>query len=112
MMSLTRGIIGITFCFSVGFFFCICLRWLLIFFKRELSYPDLLRLWEALWSKHICNHFQVFIAAAVLIKHRRQILDNKLNFDELLRFINTLAGKIDLNSALRDAEVLYKVRFR
>ena len=88
----------------LNYFFCF--RWLLIFFKRELSYPDLLRLWEALWSRHACEHFQIFIAAAVLIKHRREILDNNLGFDELLRFMNTLARKIDLSAALRDAEVL------
>ena len=92
----------------LNYFFCF--RWLLIFFKRELSCPDILRLWEALWSRHVCHHFQIFIAAAVLIKHRRHILDNNLGFDELLRFVNTLAGKIDLNAALRDAEVLFKVR--
>lgn len=91
----------------MAFYTCVY-RWLLIFFKRELSYPDLLRLWEALWSQHLCQHFQIFIAAAVLIKHRRQILDNNLNFDELLRFINALAGKIDLNTALQDAEILFK----
>ena len=28
-----------------------CFRWLLIWFKREFSFPDTCSLWEALWTK-------------------------------------------------------------
>ncbi|EFX75585.1 hypothetical protein DAPPUDRAFT_55827, partial [Daphnia pulex] len=32
-------------CGDLGFFF----RWLLVLFKREYGYPQILRLWEVLW---------------------------------------------------------------
>jgi hypothetical protein len=33
-------------------------RWLLCLFKRELSFPDTLRLWEVLWSGYLTDRMQ------------------------------------------------------
>lgn len=90
----------------LNYFFCY--RWVLITFKREFEYSLVLRLWEALWSKHLCEHFHLFVCAAVLQKHRRAIIHGEMEFDTLLRFINDLSGKIDLEVALYDAEMLFQ----
>ena len=46
--------------------FYFCFRWLLILFKREFSFPDIMRLWEVLWTGHPCRNFHLLICAAVL----------------------------------------------
>lgn len=89
---------------GLNFFFCF--RWLLIHFKREFEYDDVLRLWEVLWSKHLSDHFHLFVCMAVLKRFRRNIMDAQMEFDVVLKFVNDLSGKIDLESTLRDAEAL------
>jgi hypothetical protein len=46
----------------------------LIAFKREFSFDDVLRLWEVLWTDYYSNNFVLFIALAVLESHRDMIL--------------------------------------
>lgn len=48
--------------------------WVLIAFKREFSFDDVLRLWEVLWTDYYSNNFVLFIALAVLESHRDMIL--------------------------------------
>ena len=50
-------------------------RWLLVSFKREFRTPELLRLWEASWACPFTQHLPVFLAAAVLVQHRRALLE-------------------------------------
>ncbi|GJP50623.1 hypothetical protein CLOM_g9766 [Closterium sp. NIES-68] len=88
----------------LNFFFCF--RWILVRFKREFEFEGTCRLWEALWSCHLSEHFHLFVAAAVLKRHRRRIMDEQMEFDSLLKFANDLSCHIDLNAALRDAEAL------
>ncbi|BDA49286.1 TBC1 domain family member 15 [Coccomyxa sp. Obi] len=84
-----------------------CYRWLLILFKREFStYEEVLRLWEALWSRHVSPHFHIFMCAGVLGLHRRAIMDADLDFDGILRYCIQLSGKLDLHQVLRCAEKL------
>ena len=47
---------------------------MLIAFKREFPFDDVLRLWEVLWTDHYSNNFVLFIALAVLESHRDVIL--------------------------------------
>ena len=49
-------------------------RWILIAFKREFSFEDVLRLWEVLWTDYYSNEFVLFVALAVLESHRDVIL--------------------------------------
>ncbi|CAI5989816.1 unnamed protein product [Closterium sp. NIES-64] len=88
----------------LNFFFCF--RWILVRFKREFEFEDTCRLWEALWSCHLSQHLHLFVAAAVLKRHRRRIMDEQMEFDSLLKFANDLSCHIDLDAALRDAEAL------
>eukprot|EP00271_Cylindrocystis_brebissonii_P004040 TRINITY_DN15400_c0_g1_i1.p1 TRINITY_DN15400_c0_g1~~TRINITY_DN15400_c0_g1_i1.p1 ORF type:complete len:900 (-),score=212.27 TRINITY_DN15400_c0_g1_i1:760-3459(-) len=86
-----------------------CFRWLLIQFKREFPYETVLRLWEILWTRHLSDHFHLYICVALLKRHSQQIMDEKMEFDSLLRFLNDLSGEIDLDSTLVDAEELRRL---
>ena len=88
----------------LNFFFCF--RWILIHFKREFGYEDVMRLWEVLWSRHLSDHFHLYVCTAILKRHRRKIMDEQMEFDSLLKFTNDLSGRIDLEATLRDAEAL------
>ena len=48
--------------------------WVLIAFKREFSFDDVLRLWEVLWTDYYTCDFVLFVALAVLESHRDMIL--------------------------------------
>ncbi|TPX56682.1 hypothetical protein PhCBS80983_g04342 [Powellomyces hirtus] len=87
--------------------FC-CFRWLLILFKREFDFGDSMRLWEVLWACPLSKDFHLFVAFAILNRHRSDLL-GKVAFDETLKFINDLANHIHLESTLERAEVLFEV---
>lgn len=50
------------------------LRWVLIAFKREFPFDDVLRLWEVLWTNYYTKHFVLFVVLAVLESHRDVII--------------------------------------
>ena len=39
--------------------------------------------------------------------YKKKIVDEEMDFDTLLKFINELSGHIDLERAMRDAEALF-----
>ncbi|KAL6300547.1 rab-GTPase-TBC domain-containing protein [Sparassis latifolia] len=84
-----------------------CFRWILIAFKREFSFEDVLRLWEVLWTDYYSNNFLLFVALAVLESHRDVILRYLVEFDEILKYCNELSMTIELDSTLAQAEVLF-----
>jgi len=51
-----------------------CFRWVLIAFKREFPFDDVLRLWEVLWTDYYTADFILFVALAILESHRDMIL--------------------------------------
>ncbi len=69
---------------STNFFFFF--RMLLVWFKREFEWPDVLRLWEALWTDLYSSQFHLFVALAILEKHRSVIMDHLIHFDEVLKY--------------------------
>lgn len=48
--------------------------WVLIAFKREFAFDDVLRLWEVLWTDYYSREFILFVGLAVLESHRDMIL--------------------------------------
>ncbi|KAF7970005.1 hypothetical protein HWV62_25366 [Athelia sp. TMB] len=84
-----------------------CFRWVLIAFKREFPFDDVLRLWEVLWTDYYSNEFVLFVALAVLESHRDVILRYLVEFDEILKYCNELSMTIELDSTLAQAEVLF-----
>lgn len=57
---------------ALNLFFCF--RWVLIAFKREFPFDEVLRLWEVLWTDYYSSQFLPFVAFAVLESHRDMIL--------------------------------------
>lgn len=69
---------------STNFFFFF--RMLLVWYKREFEWSDVLRLWETLWTDYFSSSFHLFIALAILEKHRDVIMDHLKHFDEVLKY--------------------------
>ncbi|TRM58625.1 rab-GTPase-TBC domain-containing protein [Schizophyllum amplum] len=90
---------------ALNLFFCF--RWVLIAFKREFPFDDVLRLWEVLWTDYYSNEFTLFVALAVLESHRDVILRYLVEFDEILKYCNELSMTIELDTTLAQAEVLF-----
>jgi TBC1 domain family member 15 len=118
---------------SDEFFFLF--RQLLVWFKREFSWDDVCTLWEVLWTDFLSGQFHLFIALAILDRHKEVIMGNSQiphrpflflilfsafilgysvnviehlrEFDEVLKYINDLSMTIDLDSTLVRAEVLF-----
>lgn len=62
-----------------------CFRWLLVWFKREFEWNDVIRLWEVLWTDYLSTQMLLFVALAVLDQHRQVILEQLSQFDEILK---------------------------
>jgi len=84
-----------------------CYRWLLVRFKREFSLVDTSRIWEVLWTQYPTPSFHLFVAAAILISHREEIMNLKSS-DDLFVYLNELAGHLDCERILQYAEALYR----
>lgn len=69
---------------STNFFFFF--RMILVWYKREFEWMDVLRLWEGLWTDCLSANFHLFIALAILEKHRDIIMDHLKHFDEVLKY--------------------------
>ncbi len=91
---------------STNFFFFF--RMLLVWYKREFEWSDTLRLWESLWTDLYSSQFHLFIAVAILEKHRDVIMEHLKHFDEVLKYINELSNTMDLQEMLMRAEGLFK----
>lgn len=91
---------------STNFFFFF--RMLLVWYKREFQWPDVLRLWEGLWTDYLSANFHLFIAVAILEKHRNVIMEHLKGFDEVLKYVNELSNTIDLPSTMIRAEALFR----
>lgn len=91
---------------STNFFFFF--RMLLVWFKREFEWDQILRLWEVLWTDYLSSQFVLFLALALLDKHKEVIMTHLTAFDEVLRYMNDLSMTIDLEDTLVRAEILFK----
>ncbi|KAI1765926.1 GTPase-activating protein GYP7 [Hypoxylon sp. FL1150] len=69
---------------STNFFFFF--RMLLVWYKREFKWMDILHLWEVLWTDYLSSSFHLFIALAILEKHRDVIMIHLRHFDEVLKY--------------------------
>ena len=94
---------------STNFFFFF--RMLLVWFKREFEWDQILRLWEVLWTDYLSSQFVLFLALALLDKHKEVIMTHLQQFDEVLKYMNDLSMTIDLEDLLVRAEVMFK-RFK
>ena len=83
-------------------------RWFLLDFKRELEYDDVFRVWEAIWAAFHCtsDHFTHFIALALVEHYRDIILDNNMDFTDIIKFFNEMAERHDGRKILSSARQL------
>ncbi|KAF7153744.1 hypothetical protein RHSIM_Rhsim01G0064300 [Rhododendron simsii] len=75
-------------------------------YQWEFEFEKTMRLWEVLWTHYLSEHLHLYFCIAILKRYRPKIIGEEMDFDTLLKFINGLSGKIDLESTLRDAEAL------
>ncbi|XP_034053185.1 TBC1 domain family member 15-like isoform X2 [Gymnodraco acuticeps] len=81
-----------------------CFRWLLIRFKRELSFQDVLRLWEVMWTGLPCQNFHLLLCCAILDSEKQKIMEENYGFNEILKHINELSMKLEIEEILQKAE--------
>lgn len=88
---------------NLFFFF----RMLLVWFKRELSFDDTMRLWEVLWTNYYSSQFVLFFCLAILEKNSKIVMSTLNRFDDILRYMNDLSGTLDVDDLLIRAELLF-----
>lgn len=85
-----------------------CFRWLLIWFKREFPFTDILRLWEVLWTGLPGPNLHLLVACAILDMERDTLMLSGFGSNEILKHINELTMKLSVEDVLTRAEVLYR----
>ncbi|XP_043571423.1 small G protein signaling modulator 1-like isoform X1 [Chiloscyllium plagiosum] len=93
--------------------FYFCYRWFLLDFKRELVYGDVFSVWETIWAAKYTSsaHFVLFIALALVELYRDIILENNMDFTDIIKFFNEMAEHHDAKQVLKLArDLVYKVQ--
>ncbi|XP_054901291.1 small G protein signaling modulator 2 isoform X4 [Poeciliopsis prolifica] len=93
--------------------FYFCYRWFLLDFKRELLYEDVFAVWEVIWvaPRISSRHFVLFLALALVTVYREIIIDNNMDFTDIIKFFNEMAERHDVQLILRMArELVHKVQ--
>uniref|UniRef100_A0A3Q2XQT2 Small G protein signaling modulator 1 n=1 Tax=Hippocampus comes TaxID=109280 RepID=A0A3Q2XQT2_HIPCM len=93
--------------------FYFCYRWFLLDFKRELVYDDVFAAWETIWAAKFASssHFVLFIALALVEIYRDIILENNMDFTEIIKFFNEMAEHHNIKQILTLArDLVYKVQ--
>ncbi|KAM6902211.1 small G protein signaling modulator 1 [Xenentodon cancila] len=93
--------------------FYFCYRWFLLDFKREMVYDDVFSVWETIWAaKHTSSeHFVLFIALALVEMYRDIILENNMDFTDIIKFFNEMAERHDVPQVLMMArDLVHKVQ--
>jgi len=85
-----------------------CFKWLLIIFKREFPPEDVQRIWEVLWSDHFISQHNLFICLAMLLQNKQQILEENMEFDDILRHLNSTSETMNAEEIMVDADYLYR----
>ncbi|XP_029999771.1 small G protein signaling modulator 1 isoform X2 [Sphaeramia orbicularis] len=82
--------------------FYFCYRWFLLDFKRELVYDDVFAVWETIWAaKYVSSsHFVLFIALALVDIYRDIILENNMDFTDIIKFFNEMAERHNIKQIL------------
>nr|XP_046243316.1 small G protein signaling modulator 1 isoform X2 [Scatophagus argus] len=93
--------------------FYFCYRWFLLDFKRELVYDDVFAVWETIWAAKCVSssHFVLFIALALVEIYRDIILENNMDFTDIIKFFNEMAEHHNIKQILTQArDLVYKVQ--
>ncbi|XP_034284813.1 small G protein signaling modulator 1-like isoform X2 [Pantherophis guttatus] len=93
--------------------FYFCYRWFLLDFKRELVYEDVFTVWETIWAAGQVSSpcYGLFIALALVEVYRDIILENNMDFTDIIKFFNEMAERHNTKQILQLArELVSKVQ--
>uniref|UniRef100_A0AAQ4S345 Small G protein signaling modulator 2 n=1 Tax=Gasterosteus aculeatus aculeatus TaxID=481459 RepID=A0AAQ4S345_GASAC len=93
--------------------FYFCYRWFLLDFKRELLYEDVFAVWEVIWvaPRISSQDFVLFLALALVTVYRDIIMDNNMDFTDIIKFFNEMAERHDVQHILKVArELVHRVQ--
>jgi hypothetical protein len=86
--------------------FC-CFRWILVLFKREFRFGDLLCLWDLILTD-LDDDIHVYICFAMLQLKRNQIINDIHETDGLLRVLNSMSFHFNLEKVLVETQQAHK----
>ncbi|ELU08056.1 hypothetical protein CAPTEDRAFT_181938 [Capitella teleta] len=84
-----------------------CFRWLLIWFKREFNFSDIMRVWEVMWTGLPCRNFHLLMCLAILDTEKTTLIENNFGFTEILKHINDITGTIEVEPMLKKSEAIF-----
>merc|ERR1711915_938013 len=64
---------------------------------------------EVLWTKKPCKNFHLLVCAALLDSEKSAIMENKYGFTEILKHVNDMSHRINLEQMLCKADGIYKL---
>ena len=88
-----------------------CHRWLLLCFKREFFNEEVLKMWEACWSRYQTDYFHIFLCVAMVGEYGREVVEKDMPADEMLQYFTNLSMNMDGRQVLRKARQLL-LKFR
>lgn len=88
-----------------------CHRWLLLSFKREFFNEEVLKMWEACWSRYQTDYFHIFLCVAMVQEYGKAVVEQNMPADDMLQFFTDLSMKMDGTKVLRLARQLL-LKFR
>lgn len=76
----------------------------LSYISPELVYDDVFTVWESIWAaRHVSSaHFVLFIALALVEYYRDIILDNNMDFTDIIKFFNGKFESLCENTFMSD----------
>lgn len=75
-------------------------------FKREFSLENASLLWEQMWTNAHGKYIHIFMCVTLLMLHREVIMQQQMQFDDVLKYVNDLSGHLDIELALSTMEAL------
>ncbi|EFA85722.1 RabGAP/TBC domain-containing protein [Heterostelium album PN500] len=70
----------------------------------EFPFEQVKTLWEVFWCNYMTKSLPIFMCLSVLLKDRSTIIEENMQFDQILKMVNSKAGKMDVDDILSFTE--------